>query len=72
MSETYQSKQERRQRLLESLPEGLRPHVSIRNIEAVAALSTQVQTRLLEAVQAGLKRDVYKRQPFVEWMVGIG
>ena len=56
MSESYQSKQERRQRLLESLPEGLRPHVSIRNIEAVAALSTQAQARLLEAVQAGLKR----------------
>ena len=35
MSESYQSKQERRQRLLESLPEGLRPHVSVRNIEAV-------------------------------------
>jgi hypothetical protein len=56
MSETYQSKQERRQRLLESLPEGLRPHVSVRNIEAVAALTTQAQVRLLEAVQAGLKR----------------
>jgi hypothetical protein len=56
MSESYQSKQERRQRLLESMPEGLRPHVSVRNIEAVAALSTQAQTRLQEAVQAGLKR----------------
>lgn len=56
MSETYQSKQERRQRLLESLPEGLRPHVSVRNIEAVATLSTQAQASLLEAVQAGLKR----------------
>ena len=56
MSETYQSKQERRQRLLESLPAGLRPHVSVRNIEAVAALSTQAQARLLEAIQAGLKR----------------
>jgi hypothetical protein len=56
MSESYQSKQERRQRLLESLPEGLRPHVSVRNIETVAALSPQAQTRLLEAVQAGLKR----------------
>ncbi|PWB78268.1 MAG: hypothetical protein C3F07_00055 [Anaerolineales bacterium] len=42
--------------MLESLPEGLRPHVSVRNIEAVAALSPQAQTRLLEAVQAGLKR----------------
>ncbi len=56
MSESYQSKQERRQRLLESMPEGLRPHVSVRNIEAVAALSPQAQTRLLETVQAGLKR----------------
>ncbi len=56
MSETYQSKQERRQRLLESLPVDLRPHVSVRNIEAVAALSTQAQSRLLEAIQSGLKR----------------
>ena len=56
MSETYQSKQERRQRLLESLPVSLRPHVSVRNIEAVAALSTQAQAHLLEAMQAGLKR----------------
>jgi hypothetical protein len=56
MSESYQSKQERRQRLLESMPGGLRPYVSVRNIEAVAALSPQAQTRLLEAVQAGLKR----------------
>ena len=56
MSETYQSKQERRQRLLESLPANLRPHVSVRNIEAVAALSTQAQARLLEAIHAGLKR----------------
>lgn len=56
MSETYQSKQERRQRLLESLPASLRPHVSVRNIEAVAALSTQAQASLLEAIQAGLKR----------------
>jgi len=56
MSETYQSKQERRQRLLESLPASLRPHVSVRNIEAMAALSTQAQARLLEAIHAGLKR----------------
>ena len=56
MSETYQSKQERRQRLLESLPASLRPHISVRNIEAVAALSTQAQAHLLEAIHAGLKR----------------
>jgi hypothetical protein len=56
MSETYQSKRERRQRMLEALPDGLRPHIAQRNIEAVSSLSPQAQERLLEAVQAGLKR----------------
>ena len=56
MSETYQSKRERRQRMLETLPVGLREHVSLRNVEAVAALSPQAQLRLLEAIQAGLTR----------------
>jgi len=56
MSETYQSKQERRQRLLEGLPADLRAHVSIRNIEAVAALPPLAQARLVDAIQAGLKR----------------
>ncbi len=56
MSETYQSKRERRQRLLEALPASLREHISIRNIEAVAALPPQAQERLVEAIQAGLKR----------------
>jgi len=56
MSETYQSKRERRQRLLETLPAALRAHISIRNVEAVAALTPQAQERLTEAVQAGLKR----------------
>jgi hypothetical protein len=56
MSETYQSKRERRQRMLEALPVGLREHISLRNVEAVATFSTQAQTRLLEAIQAGLKR----------------
>ena len=56
MSETYQSKRERRQRLFESLPAGLREHVSQRNVEAVAALPPQAQARLMEALQAGLKR----------------
>ncbi len=46
MSETYQSKRERWQRLLESLPVGLREHVSLRNVEAVAALAPQAQERL--------------------------
>lgn len=56
MSETYQSKRERRQRMLEALPADLREHVSLRNVEAVAALSPQAQMRLLEAIQAGLTR----------------
>lgn len=56
MSETYQSKQERRRRLREGLPAGLREHVSLRNVEAVAVLPLQAQARLLEAVQAGMKR----------------
>ena len=56
MTENYQAKRERWQRLLESLPEGLREHVSLRNVESVAALTPQAQQRLLEAIQAGLKR----------------
>ena len=56
MSETYQSKRERRQRMLEALPHDLREHIAQRNIEAVAALSTQAQARLLEAIHTGLKR----------------
>jgi hypothetical protein len=56
MSETYQSKRERWQRLLEALPAGLREHVSLRNVEAVAALTPQAQERLIEAIQSGLKR----------------
>ena len=56
MSETYQSKRERWQRMLEALPVGLREHVSLRNVEAVAALPPQAQERLAEAIQAGLKR----------------
>jgi hypothetical protein len=56
MSETYQSKRERWQRMLEALPLGLREHVSLRNVEAVAALAPKAQERLVEAIQSGLKR----------------
>lgn len=56
MSETYRSKRERWQRLLETLPAGLREHMSLRNVEAVAALPLQAQRRLAEAITAGLKR----------------
>jgi hypothetical protein len=56
MSETYQSKRERWQRLLESLPAGLREHVSLRNVETVASLTPQAQERLADAIQSGLKR----------------
>ena len=56
MSETYQSKRERWERLLEALPDNLREHVSLRNVEAVASLTLPAQERLAEAIQAGLKR----------------
>ncbi len=56
MSETYQSKRERRQRVLACLPLDLRKHVSLRNVEAVAALPPQAQARLMEGFQAGLKQ----------------
>jgi hypothetical protein len=56
MSETYQSKRERWQRLKEALPSDLRPHISLRNVEAVSALSPKAQMHLAEAIQAGLKR----------------
>lgn len=56
MSETYQSKRERWQRMLEALPVGLQKHISLRNVEAVAGLTPEAQERLTEAIQAGLKR----------------
>ena len=56
MSETYQSKRERWQRMKEALPTDLRPQVSLRNVEAVSALSPKAQARLAEAIRAGLKR----------------
>jgi hypothetical protein len=56
MTENYQAKRERWQRLTASLPAGLREHVSLRNVESVAALTPQARQRLSEAIQAGLKR----------------
>jgi len=56
MSETYQSKRERWQRLMQTLPAGLRGQVSLRNVEAVASLTSQAQERLANAIQGGLKR----------------
>ncbi len=56
MTENYQAKRERWQRLLESLPAGLREHISLRSVESVAALTPPAQQRLLEAIRAGLKR----------------
>ena len=56
MSETYQSKRERWQRMKATLPADLRPHVSLRNVETVVSLPPLAQNRLAEAIQAGLKR----------------
>jgi hypothetical protein len=55
MSETYQSKRKRWKRLQAELPDTLRPHISLRNVEAVSKLAPDVQIRLAEAIQAGLK-----------------
>lgn len=56
MSESYTSKRERWQKLLDALPESLRGHISLRNVEAVSALSPQAQETLAQAIQAGLTR----------------
>ncbi len=56
MTENYASKRERWQRLLDALPESLRGHISLRNVEAVSALSPEAQGTLAQAIQAGLKR----------------
>ena len=56
MSESYQAKRERWQRLLETLPAELRGQVSLRNVEAVASLTPQAQQRLAEAIRSGLQR----------------
>lgn len=56
MTENYASKRERWQKLLDALPESLRGHISLRNVEAVSALSPQAQGTLAQAIQAGLKR----------------
>lgn len=56
MTETYASKRERWQKQLEALPESLRGHISLRNVEAVSALSPQAQETLAQAIQAGLSR----------------
>jgi len=56
MTETYASKRERWQKLLDALPANLRGHISLRNVESVSALSPQAQETLAQAIQAGLKR----------------
>lgn len=68
MSESYTSKRERWQKLLEALPDSLRGHVSLRNVEAVSALPPQAQETLAQAIQAGLTRlpraiDVLRNNP---------
>ncbi len=56
MTENYASKRERWQKLLDALPESLCGHISLRNVEAVSALSPEAQGTLAQAIQAGLKR----------------
>ena len=55
MSETYQSKRKRWKRLQAELPDSLRPHVSLRNVEAVSKLTPDAQRTLAEAIEAGMQ-----------------
>jgi hypothetical protein len=56
MTENYASKRERWQKQLDALPDTLRGHISLRNVEAVSALSAEAQQTLVRAIQAGLNR----------------
>jgi hypothetical protein len=56
MAENYASKRERWQKQLDALPDTLRGHISLRNVEAVSALSPAAQHTLAQAIQAGLNR----------------
>ena len=56
MSENYASKRERWSKLLDALPDTLRGHISLRNVEAVSALSAEAQQTLAQAILAGLNR----------------
>jgi hypothetical protein len=56
MTENYASKRERWQKELDALPDTLRGHISLRNVEAVSALSPHTQQTLAQAIQAGLTR----------------
>lgn len=55
MSETYQAKRKRWKRLQAQLPKTLRPHISLRNVEAVSKLPPEAQSCLAEAIERGLK-----------------
>ena len=56
MTENYTSKRERWSKQIDALPESLRGHISLRNVEAVSALSPEAQQTLAQAIQAGLNR----------------
>jgi len=56
MAENYASKRERWQKQLDALPDTLRGHISLRNVESVSALSPAAQQTLAQAIQAGLNR----------------
>lgn len=60
MSENYSSKRGRWQRLSESLPAELRGQVSLRNVEAVAALPPEAQAEALARPYPPSEMDVNK------------
>lgn len=53
---SYQERRKRWVRLAEEFPPALREHISLRNVEAAASLSSDAQSTLAEALDAGLKQ----------------
>ena len=51
----YAQRRQRRQQLAEGLPPGLRGRIALRHVETVAKFSPEVQHRLAEAINAGVR-----------------
>lgn len=51
----YDQRRQRRQQLIEELPPDLRQWIALRHVEAVAKFPPEIQQRLAEAIQAGIK-----------------
>ena len=56
MSETYESRRKRWLQLQETLPDGLRARIPLRNVQDTARLSLNAQRTLAQALDEGLKQ----------------